>query len=490
MGKRLIGGLIGALMMAATAGAEPLMPLPLQPAGVAWPVAGWETGELPASSKSQVEALVAEAMGKSKTDLMGETRGLVIIWRGRLVAEAYAEHFGPETKQISWSMAKSITQGIVGRAVQLGLIADIDQPMPSPYAEGSREAAITWRQWMQAVDGLDYHELDGDPDPLKNDTVQLMYGDGRFDAIGYTKRAFPLAHEPGTYWTYSTPAYHMIGRALQTLEPAYKDWQGTIRGKMIVTQADIAASETCDTARRAGEVVPSICEVLVKVRDGQVGADEQVAEAACQAARSAGRPLTPLCTLLSERGICRKLAVLGENMPGSCRTIEQRLGVYRSGQSNPDLLTNLFAVIGMKAVIESDPKGTYLGGSLVWASARDFAKFGYLYLRGGVWNGVQVLPEGWVDFARSPGPAANTNVYGAGWWIIPAEGPLTHRQNADSEPRDAFHAGGHEGQTIWVVPSRDLVIVRLGLMPNEGENWPALYEWNQRVARAFPVVGG
>jgi CubicO group peptidase (beta-lactamase class C family) len=137
---------------------------------------------------------------------------------------------------------------------------------------------------------------------------------------------------------------------------------------------------------------------------------------------------------------------------------------------------------------EFDPKGTYLGGSLIWASARDFAKFGYLYLRDGVWDGQRILPEGWVDFARAPGPAANTNVYGAGWWIIPAKGPLTHRQNADSDPRDAFHAGGHEGQTIWVVPSRDLVIVRLGLMPNEGENWPALYEWNQRIARAFPEV--
>ena len=142
----------------------------------------------------------------------------------------------------------------------------------------------------------------------------------------------------------------------------------------------------------------------------------------------------------------------------------------------------------MDTVVEFDPKGTYLGGSLVWASARDFAKFGYLYLRDGVWEGTQILPEGWVDFARTPGPASNTNVYGAGWWIIPDKGPLTHRQNADSEPRDAFHAGGHEGQTIWVVPSRDLVIVRLGLMPNDGENWPALYEWNQRIARAFPPV--
>ena len=51
---------------------------------------------------------------------------------------------------------------------------------------------------------------------------------------------------------------------------------------------------------------------------------------------------------------------------------------------------------------------------------------------------------------------------------------------------DALSAQGHEGQTIWVVPSKDLVIVRLGIMPNGGNNWPALYEWNQSIARLFP----
>lgn len=397
MGGKILGGLIAAVLCAASAAAQSLTPLPPQPAGLAWPTAGWETGELPLDSKAAVDALVAEAMGKRVSDVMGQTRGLVIIWRGKLVAEAYAEHFTPDTKQISWSMAKSVTQALVGRAVRLGLIEDIDAPMPSPFKAGDKRRDITWRQWMQAIDGQDYHELDGDPDPTKSDVVQLMYGDGRFDAMAYSEKAFPLVHEPGTHWNYSTPAFHLIGWALQ---------------------------DQIETARIVGNTMTRI--------DWSLGEREQ--------------------------------------------------------QTESWFRENFFAPLGMKATIEFDARGTYLGGSLVWASARDFAKFGYLYLRGGVWEGERLLPEGWVDFARAPGPASNTNVYGAGWWIIPPEGPLTHNQNADSEPRDAFHAGGHEGQTIWVVPSRDLVIVRLGLMPNEGDNWPALYEWNQRVARAFPPV--
>ncbi len=382
MKAKILGGLVAAALLAFGAGAQPLTPLPAQPEGLAYPTGGWQTGELPPDSRAAVDALVAEAMGKSVKDVMGETRGLVIIWRGRLVAEAYGKNFTPQTRQISWSMAKSVTQALVGAAKQAGADIELDSPMPTLHPAESTAAAITWRQWLNAVDGMDYHELDGDPNPVKSDVVQLMYGDGRFDALGYAMRAFPLAHSPGTFWTYSTPTFHNIGYALQV---------------------------TLGTKGKAEDSKAAFDRIL-------------------------------------------------------------------------------FDRIGMDTVAEFDSKGTYLGGSLIWASARDFAKFGYLYLRDGVWDGQRILPEGWVDFARAPGPAANTNVYGAGWWIIPATGPLTHRQNADSDPRDAFHAGGHEGQTIWVVPSRDLVIVRLGLMPNEGENWPALYEWNQRIARAFPEV--
>ena len=77
------------------------------------------------------------------------------------------------------------------------------------------------------------------------------------------------------------------------------------------------------------------------------------------------------------------------------------------------------------------------------------------------------------------------NVYGAGFWLT-ADAESSVGDYHQGEPADAFSAEGHEGQTIYIVPSRDLVIVRLGLMSNEGDNWPALFEWNQSLANLFP----
>jgi CubicO group peptidase (beta-lactamase class C family) len=321
---------------------------------------------------------------------MGETRAVVIIHHGRLVAEAYRDGFGPETKQVSWSMAKSVTSALVGRAVALGLIDDIDAPMPTPFDAGDPRAEITWRQWLTMTDGLDYTEI-GATSMADNDVIQMMYGPGRFDVLDYIKDELPPLHEPGTVWNYSTAAFHLIGRAVQDL----------------------------------------VLEI----------------------------PMPEFAT-------------------------EQGLQLERSF-----LQTILLRPIGMDAQPEFDAAGTYLGGSLVWASARDFAKFGYLYLRDGVWDGERLLPEGWVDFSRSHPDGPKENVYGAGFWLTTdGDAPVPSYQRRDAPPWDSFAAEGHEGQTIFIVPSRDLVIVRLGLMSNEGENWPDLFRWNQAIAGAFPEV--
>jgi CubicO group peptidase (beta-lactamase class C family) len=138
-------------------------------------------------------------------------------------------------------------------------------------------------------------------------------------------------------------------------------------------------------------------------------------------------------------------------------------------------------------VVEFDPQGTFYGSSLVWATARDFARFGYLYLRGGVWDGRRVLPEGWVDFARSHGPDPETDVYGAHWWLTPSEGPGRPDRAliTDNALSDAFSAQGYEGQIIVVAPSKDLVLVRLGRFDDDGEAWNALGDWATRLIGAF-----
>jgi CubicO group peptidase (beta-lactamase class C family) len=125
---------------------------------------------------------------------------------------------------------------------------------------------------------------------------------------------------------------------------------------------------------------------------------------------------------------------------------------------------SLFDPIGMtSAVLEPDAAGTFVGSSFMLATARDWARFGQLYVQEGVWNGRRILPEGWVRFSASPTPQSPEGIYGAHWWLglNPELGGGT--PVAGRIPADAFFAVGHEGQTLTVVPSLNLVVARFGL---------------------------
>jgi CubicO group peptidase (beta-lactamase class C family) len=120
----------------------------------------------------------------------------------------------------------------------------------------------------------------------------------------------------------------------------------------------------------------------------------------------------------------------------------------------------LFKPLGMtSAVLESDPSGTFLGDAFLYANAHDWARFGEFLRLGGEWNGQQLLPRGFVDYMRSPAPASDEGhgpVYGRGQlWLA---GGLEF-----SLPADAFMLNGILRQTITIIPSRKLVILRMGL---------------------------
>jgi len=124
----------------------------------------------------------------------------------------------------------------------------------------------------------------------------------------------------------------------------------------------------------------------------------------------------------------------------------------------------LFDPIGMSsAVMEPDAAGTFVCSSFMLATARDWARFGQLHLQDGIWNGRRILPEGWVRFCTTPTIQSPQGLYGAHWWLNlqPEMGGGTAA--AARLPRDAFFAIGHEGQVLTVVPSLQLVVVRLGL---------------------------
>lgn len=129
----------------------------------------------------------------------------------------------------------------------------------------------------------------------------------------------------------------------------------------------------------------------------------------------------------------------------------------------------LFGQIGMySAVQEVDARGTLAGSSYIYATARDWARFGQFLLQDGVWDGRQILPEGFVDWMREPAPT--NRYYGRGhvWLQGPrADGPRGQPTDAGFElPQDTFWLSGHDGQTVAIIPSRDLVVVRMGLTPS------------------------
>ena len=123
----------------------------------------------------------------------------------------------------------------------------------------------------------------------------------------------------------------------------------------------------------------------------------------------------------------------------------------------------LFNKIGMtSAIMEVDASGTFVGSSFMYATARDWARFGLLYLRDGVWEGERILPSGWVRYSVTPSPTAPDGQYGAHFWTNGFPGTNVRARPLMGLPADTYYASGYEGQYIVIIPSHKLVVVRLG----------------------------
>ncbi|MES1197288.1 MAG: serine hydrolase [Pseudomonadota bacterium] len=380
---------LAALCASVAPAAAQLVALSQQPAGVAWPTQDWSEAPLGADvDRAALDAAMNYAFARVQDDL-GETRAIVIIHHGRLVYERYGENYTRDTRLISWSMAKSFTHAFVGAAVLQGRV-NIDTPLGSPHwAASDPRAAITWRTFLNMVDGQEWHEQ-GVSAPTENDSARMLFGEGRRDTAAFAANR-PLGHTPGAHWNYNSGGSVLISDALTRI------------------------------------IVPD---------------------------------------------------------PKSPEDRRERMRAWMD--------RSLFNIIGMHPIVQFDPTGLYYGSSQIYATGRDFARFGLLYLRDGMWNGVRVLPEGWVDFARAHGPAADTDIYGAQFWLTPSHGTGIPVRSliTDLRASDAFSAQGHEGQLIVIVPSKDLVVVRLGRFDDTGDRWDRLGDWMTRVIDCFPSVSG
>jgi CubicO group peptidase (beta-lactamase class C family) len=388
MGRKVFGRVLGVVVVAALMCAPAIAKSnPLQPTGAPWPTKDWAAPKLPSGVDAVALDVSLDRAFRDTHPQMGETRALLVVHGGRLAVERYGAGYSAQTRHVSWSMAKSITQALVGVAVREGKL-EIDQPMGNSFwPAGDPRGAISWRHWLQMVDGTASREI-GAQSPTKSDAALMLYGPGRLNNAAYAA-SLPVVHKPGEHWNYATTSTLLVSDALTSR---------------------IAGPALSPAARRQA--------MSIWMRDG------------------------------------------------------------------------LFDRIGMaSAQPEFDPTGSFVGSSLVYATPRDFAKFGLLYLRDGVWEGERVLPEGWVDFATTPPPAAkNSDTYGAGWWLTPPEGTGKPYRSLvlGADMKGAYSAQGYQGQVILIVPRKDLVIVRLGLFGDGRSNWDALGDWLAEVAGHFP----
>ncbi|MCH8949040.1 MAG: serine hydrolase [Chloroflexi bacterium] len=325
-----------------------LTPLPPQPADVPWPTGEWEDTEPPPGVDGEaLQKLLDATFAEPQPPTTVQTNDLLIVHRGRIVAERYAQGVGPDDVQPSWSMAKSILQAAVGVLVRDGKL-DIAAPaaVPEWQEPGDARAQITLDSLLHMTSGLRFAE--DYVDAGVSDVIEMLFQPGADDTAAFAA-AFPQDHPPDTVFNYSSGTSNIISGIVKRIVGAGDEYVEFLRRELFDRIGMTTATPTCDNS------------------------------------------------------------------------------------------------------------GAWVASSYCFATPRDFARFGLLYMRDGVWDGQRILPEGWVDYARTPAPrqpAEDERGYGAHWWLW-------------EDGLGTFLAGGYVGQMIYVVPALDLILVRNGNTPVE-----------------------
>jgi CubicO group peptidase (beta-lactamase class C family) len=339
----------------------PVKPEVLDAGSTAWPL-----GDVLAedSGRSGIDLAKVDAA----VDLMFEnsrqyTNAFVVVHRGVLVRERYAEPFGRETRFESWSMGKSVAASLAGLLVRDGLL-DLEAPLPFKEWQSPNDprAAIRAEDLLHMSSGL---EFTGSQGPNENPLAKSQEGKlfdhlyvyaGAIDAFGF------CTHKPAEY------PPNRVGR--------YRNCDPLLLTRLVR-----------DTVRARGE---------------------------------------------------------------SFLTWPQR---------------NLFDPLGIAGIVlETDPYGNFLITGHDYGRARDWARLGLLYLQKGAWGRKQLLPESFVEFVQTPAPAFETPEYGGFFW-------LNRARTLATLPEDAYWMAGAGGQRVVIVPSLDLVIVRMGHLNGEIAGW-------------------
>ncbi len=325
-----------------------LRPLPPQPSDWPWPTRDWPRAEVDSRvDQNALDALLDRAFGPRPDQNLDRTHAVVIIHRGACVVERYGPDVGPQDPCASWSMAKSITNALVGILVRQGRLDVTRSVGVREWPSEDPRSRITIDQMLRMVDGLRFREAEhlGDGsvryyDENESDVIPMLFGEGRDDVAAFAS-TLPYVAEPETRWNYNSGASNLLARCVSE--------------------------------------------------------------------------------------------VIGGGAEGM----------------RAFMTSELFGPLGMRSAHPTfDAAGNFVGSAYCACSALDFARFGYLFLRDGVWEDRRILPEGWVDYCRTPSAASN-GLYGAHFWTIPGSLGL-------------FSCQGAFGQRIVISPGLDLVVVRVG----------------------------
>jgi CubicO group peptidase (beta-lactamase class C family) len=306
------------------------------------------------------------------------TKAVVVVHNGRVIAERYAAGYGVDTQVMGWSATKSVTNALIGILVRQGKLS-VEGPAPiAPWADPKDPRhAISIDNLLRMNSGLNIGDsLTARASTAFDPSAYMVFGVR--DMAAFAEKA-PLKAAPGTSWNYTNGNTILLSRI--------------IRDKTGGDAASVLAF-----ARR-----------------------------------------------------------------------------------------ELFDKLGMRHVtLEFDATGTPIGSSHMLASARDWARFGLLYLNGGVVGGERLLPPGWVDYSAAPTPGSERYGYAAGFWTNRGDGEGQRYRIAHSIPADAFFARGANGQYIIVVPSQRLVVARFGPTFTERDDMDVVGRLVADVIAAIP----
>lgn len=333
-----------------------------------WPTGdNFAGGEFPRSmDEDALERAMNNIFSEPDPNHLKGTRAVVVVYRGKIVAERYAEGFSRDMPLLGWSMTKSVVNAMVGILVQMNLLhLDDDHLFEEWSGEDDPRRNITLDQLLRMSSGLEWEEVYSG----LSDATRMLFVSDSPPQMALSKH---LEFPPDSIWEYSSGTTNIISE-------------------------------------------------LVRRKIG--GTNKQY-----------------------------------WNFPHAF----------------------LFNKLGMRgAIMEPGPDGTFVGSSFMYATARDWARFGMLYLNDGVWNGDRILPPGWVEYSQTPTPKASRERYGAHFWRTKGE-----RGSHPDIPKDAYHMAGYEGQKVVIIPSYDLVIVRLGFsQPETNWDFPGFVK---EVLDAFP----